>query len=85
MAARWCACTWPPAPKWTACWPAHTLRPLPEQGTPGHAGGDTTIAENPGWNIKMIGADKVWDEFGARGKGIVVGQSDTGVDAAHPR
>jgi subtilisin family serine protease len=36
------------------------------------------------WNISMIGADKVWDEFGARGGGIVVGQSDSGVDGDHP-
>ena len=32
----------------------------------------------------MIGAEKVWDEFGVRGKGIVVGQSDSGVDGNHP-
>jgi len=32
----------------------------------------------------MIGADRVWEEFGARGQGIIVGQSDTGVDGAHP-
>jgi subtilisin family serine protease len=32
----------------------------------------------------MIGADQVWREFGARGKGIVVGQLDTGVDVTHP-
>jgi subtilisin family serine protease len=36
------------------------------------------------WNIRMIGADKVWDEFGVQGEGIVVGQSDSGVDATHP-
>jgi subtilisin family serine protease len=36
------------------------------------------------WNISMIGADKVWDKFGARGGGIVVGQSDSGVDGSHP-
>ncbi|MDD2921657.1 MAG: S8 family serine peptidase [Anaerolineales bacterium] len=36
------------------------------------------------WNISMIGADKVWREFHIRGEGIVVGQSDTGVDAGHP-
>jgi hypothetical protein len=36
------------------------------------------------WNISMIGADKVWNEFKARGQGIVVGQSDTGADAQHP-
>ena len=32
----------------------------------------------------MIGADKVWDEFGVQGEGIVVGQSDSGVDGNHP-
>lgn len=37
-----------------------------------------------GWNIRMIGADKVWNEFGVQGEGIVIGQSDTGVDASHP-
>jgi subtilisin family serine protease len=37
-----------------------------------------------GWNIKMIGADKVWNEFDVRGQGIVVGQSDSGVDGDHP-
>ena len=32
----------------------------------------------------MIGADKVWDEFNVRGEGIVIGQSDSGVDGNHP-
>lgn len=36
------------------------------------------------WNVTMIGADKVWDEFGVRGEGIVIGQSDSGVDVNHP-
>ncbi len=36
------------------------------------------------WNISMIGADKVWDEFAVRGEGIVIGQSDSGADAEHP-
>lgn len=36
------------------------------------------------WNVRMIGADKVWEEFGVRGEGIVIGQSDSGVDASHP-
>jgi subtilisin family serine protease len=36
------------------------------------------------WNISMIGADKVWSEFNVRGKGIVIGQSDSGVDGSHP-
>ncbi|MCC7119309.1 MAG: S8 family serine peptidase [Anaerolineales bacterium] len=37
-----------------------------------------------GWNISMIGADEVWDEFGVQGAGIVIGNSDTGVDGDHP-
>lgn len=36
------------------------------------------------WNVSMIGADRVWDEFGVRGEGIVIGQSDSGVDVSHP-
>ncbi|HAV78731.1 MAG TPA: peptidase S8 [Anaerolineae bacterium] len=36
------------------------------------------------WNISMIGADKVWDEFNVRGEGIVIGQSDSGADVNHP-
>jgi hypothetical protein len=36
------------------------------------------------WNVSMIGADKVWEEFGVRGEGIVIGQSDSGVDVDHP-
>lgn len=36
------------------------------------------------WNVTMIGADKVWEEFGVRGEGIVIGQSDSGVDVNHP-
>src|SRR6185503_17451058 len=37
-----------------------------------------------GWNVTMIGADKVWEEFGVHGEGIVVGQSDSGADVNHP-
>jgi subtilisin family serine protease len=37
-----------------------------------------------GWNISLIGADRVWEEFDVRGEGIVVGQSDSGVDGNHP-
>ena len=36
------------------------------------------------WNVSRIGADKVWDEFGVHGEGIVIGQSDSGVDVTHP-
>ena len=46
--------------------------------------GGASAPEEVQWNVTMIGADKVWDEFGVRGEGIVVGQSDTGVDVDHP-
>jgi len=59
------------------------LRPLPEKAA-AMKGDATSVQENPGWNIKMIGADKVWSEFGVTGAGIVVGQSDTGADGTHP-
>ena len=36
------------------------------------------------WNVALIGADRVWEEFGVRGEGIVVGQSDSGADVNHP-
>ncbi len=62
--------------------PSPRLRAVPDDApAPGN------ISEVDGsvrWNISMIGADKVWDEFNVRGEGIVVGQSDSGVDGNHP-
>lgn len=58
------------------------LRPLPVPPPP-EPGADAAPA-GPLWNITMIGADRVWDELGVTGEGIVIGQSDSGVDAAHP-
>jgi hypothetical protein len=62
--------------------PSPRLRPVGQYEAP-------VVMENgsttPGlqWNVKRIGADRVWSEFGVRGEGIVVGQSDTGVDVNH--
>ncbi len=62
--------------------PSPRLRPIPpDEPSPGY---EKSVSGEPQWNIKMIGADKVWKEFGARGKGIVVGQSDSGADGSHP-
>ncbi len=36
------------------------------------------------WNIRKIGADRVWQEFGINGQGIVVANIDTGVNFGHP-
>ncbi|HEX2996572.1 MAG TPA: S8 family serine peptidase [Anaerolineales bacterium] len=62
--------------------PSPRLRPVnPVEALP--SSGMSAPAEVQ-WNVSMIGADKVWDEFDARGKGIVVGQSDSGADVNHP-
>ncbi|MBP6016833.1 MAG: S8 family serine peptidase [Candidatus Promineofilum sp.] len=57
------------------------LRPLPE--TPPPARGTATAPSEPQWNLVDVGAPQVWAEFGARGHGIVIGQSDSGVDGTH--
>ncbi|MFD4227467.1 S8 family serine peptidase [Streptomyces sp. NPDC058545] len=36
------------------------------------------------WNVDRINASKVWDEYGVRGEGVVIGSLDTGVDYQHP-
>jgi len=36
-----------------------------------------------GWNLTRIGADRVWNELGVTGSGIVVGAIDTGVAYTH--
>ena len=62
--------------------PSPRLRAAPEDSP---APGPYTVTSGEvGWNISMIGADRVWDEFDVRGEGIVVGQSDSGVDGNHP-
>ncbi len=63
--------------------PSPRLRAIPQLAAP-MTGPYTSVQQNTGWNIQMIGADKVWQDFGVTGQGIVIGQSDTGVDGAHP-
>src|SRR5688572_8996918 len=36
------------------------------------------------WGVANIGADRVWNEFGVRGDGLVVATIDTGVQSDHP-
>jgi len=63
--------------------PSPRLRAAPEDSPePGFE--SAPPADYVGWNIQLIGADRVWEEFGVRGEGIVVGQSDSGVDGKHP-
>jgi len=60
----------------------------------GNPKGSPSQAESPGrelggldpdnWNIDLVDAERVWDEFGITGEGAVVGGFDTGVDWTHP-
>ncbi|MFY1618067.1 S8 family serine peptidase [Micromonospora sp. WMMD736] len=58
------------------------LRPLPAAA--GQSRGTAPAPTGPEWNIRQLGADRVWSELGVTGAGIVVGSSDSGVDGAHP-
>jgi subtilisin family serine protease len=58
------------------------LRPLHQQPPTG-TGDLSEPPASPAWNITMIGADKVWNELHVTGKGILIGQSDSGVDGKH--
>jgi hypothetical protein len=62
--------------------PSPRLRPLPKD-LPVDEGRYDSIPES-NWNIAMIGADQVWSDFGVIGDGIIIGQSDSGVQADHP-
>ena len=59
------------------------LRPLPA-ALPIESGGIESAPSTPPWNITAIGADRVWNELGVTGQGIVIGQSDSGVQVNHP-
>jgi hypothetical protein len=41
-------------------------------------------AQSLNWGADQIGASRVWDEYGVRGEGVVVGIMDSGVDGRHP-
>ncbi|RQX04886.1 S8 family serine peptidase [Micromonospora arida] len=58
------------------------LRPLPAPA--GQNRGSAPKPTGPEWNIRQIGADRVWSQLRVTGAGIVVGSSDSGVDGTHP-
>lgn len=62
--------------------PSPHLRPLPGPLSVSH--GTAPAPVGPDWNITRIGADRVWSDLGVRGEGVVVGQSDSGVQGDHP-
>ena len=62
--------------------PSPVLRPIDQ--LPQSEGGGGAAPTEPQWNLTNIRADRVWQDFGARGQGIVIGQSDSGVQWNHP-
>ena len=58
------------------------LRPLPQPSPT--AAGTAAAPEMAPWSQLRIFAPRVWNELGVTGAGIVVGQSDSGADGAHP-
>jgi subtilisin family serine protease len=58
------------------------LRPLPEP-LPVQGGSDI-LPDDVLWNLSLVEADRVWEEYGVRGAGVIVGQSDSGVQGDHP-
>jgi subtilisin family serine protease len=58
------------------------LRPL--RAPASEAKGGAEPPDSILWNQQLIGADRVWRDFSVAGVGIVVGQSDSGVDGRHP-
>lgn len=62
--------------------PNPVLRPLPEPLEAER--GAMPAPDEPPWNLTMINADRVWNELGVRGKGVVIGLMDSGVQWDHP-
>lgn len=58
------------------------LRPLPQALPEAYQPGEPE--KSTLWNLRMIKADHVWDELNVRGAGIIIGQSDSGVQGNHP-
>jgi hypothetical protein len=58
------------------------LRPLPSNIS--QRTGEIVTSTGPLWNLELIGVYQVWSEFQVYGSGIVVGQSDSGVQWDHP-
>jgi subtilisin family serine protease len=62
--------------------PSPVMRPLPQELS--ISSGQMAAPSQPQWNLTNIEADKVWAELGVTGQGVVIGQSDSGVQYDHP-
>ncbi len=60
------------------------VAPLPEPLALGNPACSPDNPNNPVcWNIRAIGADRVWNEFGINGRGVTVASIDSGVLVSH--
>ena len=59
------------------------LRPLPKKGTSNT--GSLKVLETNLWNLESIGVFRLREEYDVTGKGIIIGQADSGVDGQHPQ
>lgn len=57
---------------------------LPPVATPKNVPGDILDNKVSSWGLRNIGAMSSWGAFGCRGKDVLVGLLDTGVDPTHP-
>ncbi|GIV79988.1 MAG: hypothetical protein KatS3mg050_4382 [Litorilinea sp.] len=64
-----------------ANYPVHSLG-QPALSPPQEA--STVDLSDANWNIELVGADRVWNELGIRGEGVVVATIDSGVNFQHP-
>ncbi len=62
--------------------PSPRLRPLPDVLP--DVRGEPSLPADHTWNLTVLGVERVWAELGVRGAGIVVGESDSGVQGDHP-
>ncbi|MGQ9548704.1 MAG: S8 family serine peptidase [Roseiflexus sp.] len=62
--------------------PNPVLRPLPEPLDVQR--GDMPPPDTTPWNLTMISTDRVWQELHIRGRGVVIGLMDSGVQWDHP-
>lgn len=58
------------------------LRPLPK-ALSSETGELSSLEDETLWNLSMIHADQVVNELGITGEGILIGQTDSGVDGRH--
>jgi len=59
------------------------LRPLPEKNMT--VSGTTNVLVSDHWNLESLGVFQIREKYGVTGKGVIIGQADSGVDGQHPQ